>query len=346
VSIVGEASFRAILEAAPDGILLADTRGTILFANAMAEEMFGYDRGGLIGTAVDALIPEHLREEHRAHRTAYAAEPRARPMGIGLRLEGQHRDGTTFPAEICLSPGTGEARTLVTAIVRDVTAQHEVQEQRGRLLAELEAQLERERIAGDLHDDIIQSVYSAGLGLRADLADPSVPKETLGERTTEALSAVIADLRAYISQLRAGGATTASDMFRARVESLVEGSGPRPSWSVSIRDEQTLTPELERHLYLILKELVSNVTRHSGAAHASLTVSFGDETVEMEVKDDGIGFERTGIDESSLGLRSIEQRVADVGGSVLVESEAGRGTNVRASLPLRTGPDEDPAVLG
>jgi PAS domain S-box-containing protein len=72
---------RAVVEAAPDGIILADEGGQILLANAQIERMFGYPRGQLLGRSVDEMLPESLRQVHRAHRRRYRAEPRTRPMG-------------------------------------------------------------------------------------------------------------------------------------------------------------------------------------------------------------------------------------------------------------------------
>lgn len=130
-----EASILALVDAAPDGILMADEGGRILFVNAQVEELFGFDRQDLLGRSVDDLLPEHLRQVHRAHRTRYRAEPRLRSMGAGLMLYGRRADGAQFPVEISLSPLPTDAGLRVVAVVRDVTerllteaAQREVRE--------------------------------------------------------------------------------------------------------------------------------------------------------------------------------------------------------------------------
>jgi PAS domain S-box-containing protein len=116
-----EVGIRALIDAAPDGILLADEQGSVLFANHEAETMFGYDPDGLVGRSVDDLLPERLQQVHRAHRTRYRAEPRRRSMGAGLLLHGRRTDGSEFPVEISLSPLTTEAGLRVVAVVRDVS---------------------------------------------------------------------------------------------------------------------------------------------------------------------------------------------------------------------------------
>lgn len=112
---------RALVEAAPDGILLADERGTILLANRRAEEIFGFACDELTGCSVDDLLPERLRQVHRAHRTRYRVEPRRRSMGAGLLLHGRRTDGSEFPVEISLSPLSTAAGLRVVAVVRDIT---------------------------------------------------------------------------------------------------------------------------------------------------------------------------------------------------------------------------------
>ena len=112
---------QAILDAAPDGMLVVAPDGTILLANSQVEVLFGYPRPELLGAPVELLVPAQHRDGHPAHRDRYRAEPRTRPMGAGLDLSGRRKDGSEFPAEISLSPlQLGEGRVTIAAI-RDVT---------------------------------------------------------------------------------------------------------------------------------------------------------------------------------------------------------------------------------
>src|SRR5581483_5841501 len=99
-----EARFRSLLESAPDAVLITDSRGRILLANAQSEAMFGYPRAELVGRGIEMLIPERYRERHVNHRERYVAAPRARPMGAGLELYARRADGTEFPVAVALSP--------------------------------------------------------------------------------------------------------------------------------------------------------------------------------------------------------------------------------------------------
>jgi PAS domain S-box-containing protein len=134
----------SILEAVPDGLVITEDDGRIVLVNQRLEELFGYDRGELLGRPVEMLLPENVRSGHRSHRLHYGVDPAVRYMGSGLRLSGRHRDGHEFPVEVALSPlaSTEASNARVIATVRDVS------EQRG-LTESLRASEERFRAAFD-----------------------------------------------------------------------------------------------------------------------------------------------------------------------------------------------------
>ena len=133
--MLAERKFRELLENAPDAILQVDPSGAILIANRTAEKLFCYTREELIGQNVDLLVPEANRAAHPAHRKTLATAGKSRPMGLGLDLFAQRKDGTRFPVEISLSPMNTETGVHVTAVIRDVT-ERKLTEQRVRTLQE------------------------------------------------------------------------------------------------------------------------------------------------------------------------------------------------------------------
>ncbi len=113
--------FRELLEAAPDAIIEVDREGRIVLLNRVTEQLFRYSREELLHQPVEVLIPMESRGRHLENRRQYWAHPGTRPMGTGLKLEGQRKDGTRFPVEISLSPVASEDGFRVTAIIRDVS---------------------------------------------------------------------------------------------------------------------------------------------------------------------------------------------------------------------------------
>lgn len=167
-----EAMFRAVLESAPYAVLTVDERGKIVVANSQAEVLFGYSREELLGASVERLLPEEVRQAHAAHREDYRANPRVRPMGRGLDLRAKRKDGSTFPAEISLSPLNTDQGTLVTAIVRDVSEERRAQDERARLIREQVARIEAEateRRSAFLAD--ISTVVSSSLDYHTTLSN-------------------------------------------------------------------------------------------------------------------------------------------------------------------------------
>ena len=112
---------RAVVDAAPDALLIMDDRGLIQLVNSRAEALFGYHRGELLGREVETLIPARFRGVHTANRLRYRASPAVRAMGSGLSLHGLRADGVEIPVEISLSPLHTIDGLRVIATIRDIT---------------------------------------------------------------------------------------------------------------------------------------------------------------------------------------------------------------------------------
>ena len=107
-----------ILNASPDATIISDGQGRISVVNKAAEQLFGYAPGELIGEPIEILLPEAMRQAHDGLRNSYHKAPRARPMVSGLDIQGRHKDGSLFRAEIALNPIETEDGLIVTSTIR------------------------------------------------------------------------------------------------------------------------------------------------------------------------------------------------------------------------------------
>ncbi|MDN4162782.1 PAS domain-containing sensor histidine kinase [Nocardioides abyssi] len=139
-----ERQFRELIEAAPDPTVIVDGAGVVVMTNRQVDRVFGYEPGALVGSPVERLVPERLRDRHVGLRRGYAAAPGVRGMGQGSELHAVRRDGTEFPVEISLSPIETDDGTLVAAAVRDVSERRRIQETADRIREEFLATVSHE----------------------------------------------------------------------------------------------------------------------------------------------------------------------------------------------------------
>jgi PAS domain S-box-containing protein len=188
--------FRALVDAAPDGIIVCDQGGTLGLVNAEAERMFGYDHDELLGKAIEVLIPEHVRPRHHRHVATFVATPRLRPMGSALDLRGRRKDGSEFPVEISLSPFTIERGILIIAGIRDVSDRRRLERDAKRANAYLVSAVDAVQDAFTLFDehDRVMMVNSAARQLLGSAADESIVGRRFDELLRAALGGGVFDL--------------------------------------------------------------------------------------------------------------------------------------------------------
>jgi signal transduction histidine kinase len=195
---------------------------------------------------------------------------------------------------------------------------------------------ERLRLRRDLHDGLGPSL--AAIRLKAGLAARGVPEGTptrtlLDEIGTEVASS-ISDIRRVVDALRPPALDELGlvGAVRARAASL---SGDLHFEVVGPKDPPALPAAVETAAYRIAVEAMTNAVRHSQARHCAVSIDVDAREVSVDVRDDGVGMDPSrGAD---VGLRSMQDRAAEVGGQCRVWSRDGSGTEVTATLPLDLG---------
>jgi PAS domain S-box-containing protein len=325
----------ALVDAAPDGMLVVGDQGEILLVNRQLEELFGYARDELIGQPVEALIPEGARPAHRAHRARFRAAPTTRPMGVGLQLLGRRKDGTAFPVEISLSPLDTDDGLRVVAAVRDITERLAKEQEAQQAQQEVAVLEDRQRIARDLHDRVIQRLFAAGLGIeavRGRVNDPLV---------SERLEQLVGDLDATITELRSSifalNALPASTSLRAKVIDVCADERQALGFDATVRFSgpvDTVDESLRDHLLAVLREALSNVARHAQASTVQVTVDARDGLL-LRVEDDGVGPPPTRSGRPwGRGLGNMAARADKLGGEFTLEACSPQGTSVTWRVPV------------
>lgn len=332
-----ERRFRSLLESAPDAIVIVDQRGRIVLTNDQTTAVFGYRPNELVGQPVEMLMPETVRAAHVGHRTGFIAAPATRPMGERLNLMARRKDGGVFPAEISLSPLDSEDGMLVTSVIRDVSERRRLEDERQRLRAETEAERTRQRMAMDLHDGIIQSIYAVGLNLEAaadDIATNPGEVATRIDRAIDELNDTIGDIRSYIMELRPArfsgevAESLAGIAHEFRVNSLI---------NTTIDVTQTLPPitaEAGSAIFHIAKEALNNIRKHARATSVDIRMRAADGIVRLDIVDNGRGFDASETHaEQHNGLRNMASRARAAGGTLNIESSPRTGTRIRVEIP-------------
>ena len=350
----------AVLDAAPDAMIVIDKSGTIQFANRRVSELFGYAPEGLLGANIDSLLPERLRAAHVSHRQRYGAHARSRPMGIGLDLLARRRDGSEFPVEISLGPIGADADLLIAAAIRDVTERHQVQAelQRARETADSANQTKSRFLATASHDlrQPLQTLALLNGAMRRISHDPVIG-EALAQQE-QAISAMTRLLNALldISKLESGAIkpeitdfTVASVLGELRAEFAELATAKGLELRIDPCDDRVRSdPALVGQ---ILRNLLSNAIKYTREGRVLLRCLREPTRMRLEVLDTGIGippqdlphifeeFYQIGVPTNAsregygLGLSIVRRLVELLGLTIDISSELGKGSGFSLVLP-------------
>ncbi len=199
---------------------------------------------------------------------------------------------------------------------------------------ELAAQQERGRIAREIHDGIGQSIYMLSLNLEA-AAEAAGGEPALSERLGRLVALAkqtLLEVRHYIFDLKPllEGEAGVAVVLQNQVREVATVSGLPIAMDV-VGQERELPAAQSAALYRIVQEALANVYRHAQASEARVHLAFDEQTVTLQVRDDGVGLRPESA--GGRGLGHIRQRVEDLGGTFEIESAPGEGTVVRATLP-------------
>lgn len=199
---------------------------------------------------------------------------------------------------------------------------------------------ERERISRELHDGTIQSLFAVGIELKAAQAQSGDARMKLAvDNVVDELDRVILDLRQYIFGLQS--VLLSGQHLDLALGQLVRDLGARAPLRTEANIDRSVAAALApqgNDVVQITREALSNVRRHAGARSCRVSLRRVDSTAELEVADDGRGFDLATQDGKGHGLPNIRERAAALGGEAQIQSSPGWGTVLRIRIPLSRSP--------
>ncbi len=353
----------AVLDTVVDAVITIDERGTIQSFNRAAERIFGYRAEEVLGRNVNILMPEPYHSEHDRYLRNYLTTGIKKIIGIGREVVGRRCGGATFPMELAVSEAWVGERRIFTGIIRDISERRQAEQERERLIAELEAKnAEMERftytVSHDLKSPLITIRGFLGL-LQKDVAagDEKRIKEDM-THIQEAVRRMQLLLDELLTLSRVGRISNPpqdidmGQLVGQAVEQVAGQIAERGVQMVIAPDLPTAHGDYPR-LLEVVQNLIDNAVKFMGDQPRPVVEvgagQEGEETVFF-VRDNGVGidpryqqkifglFERLSADTEGTGIGlALVKRIIEVhGGRIWVESTPGRGSTFYFSLPSRS----------
>ena len=352
--------FEALVESAPDGVVIIDSDGRIVRVNQQAEKFFGYERDEILGQPVELLMPERFRGVHISHRQQYTAAPRTRAMGLGFELFGVRKDGSEFPVEISLSPLSIDDRLTVTAIVRDITertASDQELQRTARILQERSAELESanrelESFAYSVSHDLRAPLRGIDGFSQALLEDYRDAVDERGKRYLRHVREAAQDMGTLIDDLLHLSRVSRGELNRTRTElsTLVRvvaqalvASDPERRVEWEIENDIAVYAD-ERMMKIALENLLGNAwkfTSHRDVARIRFGRKVQPDGTYYFVQDNGAGFDMHYVDKlfgpfqrlhtsdefegTGIGLATAQRIMHRHGGRIWAEGAVDQG---------------------
>jgi signal transduction histidine kinase len=310
---------------AADGLLADELRGTVFPASASVT-------GEVLRTGKAVVLANASADDRTVQPIVSAG------VGPALFIPLAVRGHTLGSLTVANASGGPPLREAAVQLVETFAEQAAVALEYARLHGELRrlAVLEdRERIATELHDGAIQSLFAVGMGLQGSalLAGDSELRDRL-QHAVEELDRVIRDLRNYIFGLRPG--ILADRQLDQALQRLTEEFGQRTGVVTVARIDPAVAAELAGQagdLVQLVRETLSNVSRHAKAVTCRVSLYRDEHGGVLEIDDDGRGFDPAAVTGAGQGLRNLRERAEHLGGRAEIHSAPGQGTRIRVTLP-------------
>jgi PAS domain S-box-containing protein len=342
---VSEARFRSIFESVTVGIKVLDLEGKILQTNYAFQSMVGYTEEDLVGNPFYKFI--HPEDVGKAARLFQDAKINGTSY---FRFEHRtvHRDQSTIWVKtiftVIKKGNATDEPAVVVGIVENITEQKRLELEMAELNSRLQnsMELERLRLAQELHDNPMQSLYSAIYRIEElrGTAEPNL-KEALAD-VKQHIQNVLQDLRATAKELRPPTIFNfgLENAIRSHANDVLEKHSNLNIYLSLAHDRQILPEKVRLALFRIFQQSIANVIRHSKATEVHVRFSFDAEEAHLEITDNGRGFQVPSnwidfVRQGHYGLAGAAERANTLGGAFKVHSKPGHSTTIQVTIPWK-----------
>ena len=346
-----EDRFRTLAQTASDAIITIDEDSVIIFVNPAAEQVFGHTVKEMLGRELTMLMPEYFRHLHKAGLGRYLETGDRHMSWEAVELPGLHKDGREIPLEISFGEFIRNDKRFFTGVARDITERKRAEEALRKSREERIVELEqvRRRIATDLHDDVGSSLSQ--IFLLSEVARQRIGRDdksadgplSMIANASHELVGSMSDIvwainphKDHLSDLVQRMRRFASEVLEAR---NIELSFRAPAAEEDIR----LDASIRREVFLVFKESVNNLARHSGCREADIEFKVSQDSLTLRLSDDGTGFDASRESEGH-GLISMRERAKAIGGKFDLKSAVGEGTTVTLEVSLNHPSQNSPVM--
>jgi two-component system, NarL family, sensor histidine kinase DegS len=332
-----------MLRNANDAIFIHDLEGNIFISNGICAALTGYSVDELHRMRIrDLLSEDEWILVKTTEQLILSGEEISAPVDV--KLIRKDKTPIFIRLSFCLAPNHNNAPAF-ECIARDISEHKRMQDSLQYYLVQATRaqEEERKRIALELHDETIQDLVALSrqidlLALRGKelSGENSLLLKQIRQHTTD----IIQSLRHLSQDLRP--ATLDRLGLIPSLRHLASESAKHSDMAIKVNalgDERRLPEEMELMLFRISQEAISNTWRHSQAKNVEINVEFGERQVKVTIKDDGKGFDLTGVlnnsaKEGKLGLVGMQERAKLIDGHLIIRTELGKGTSIMIDAPL------------
>nr|MCU0474703.1 PAS domain-containing sensor histidine kinase [Anaerolineae bacterium] len=374
-----EETFRTMLEAASQGVVLLDGRGQIRVVNVYIEQLFGYDRSELLGQSALHLIPPDMHERFVSLQVAFSRNARFMRFSEQEGLTAVTKHGHRIPVEVTLTPISIQGEPMVLCLMSDLTERKQLADQR-LYVRELEVKLEKDRELLNLKERFVTIVsHEFRTPLAVILSSVYILRRyhlsLSAERALEKMDAIADNVRRMVKLLEdvltisTGNADrilfrpeqlSVAELCASLAETIRQADNHQHPILVTLTQDTTTIYGDRRLLEHILINLMGNATKYSPVGkpvRLDVTRQTNPPNIVFTISDEGMGIPPTdqarlfqpfhraenvsGIEGTGLGLAIVKQSVEEHAGTITFTSELGKGTTFVVTLPQHDAPPED-----